>query len=120
VMAGLLLLIWLPAVRCPTALILPAGMVAEASLYTYLTHFQVYPFFGNHALLGVLASLAVGVLLTTLVSTVRARLREQPSRPSPATPASTTEPAMSATEQTLAPLAPDTVSAGLSDNHPGL
>ncbi len=46
--AGLALLIWLPAIRCPSAVAVVAGIVAEASLYVYLTHYQVYPLFGAH------------------------------------------------------------------------
>jgi acyl-CoA synthetase (AMP-forming)/AMP-acid ligase II len=75
VFAGLALLIWLPAVRCPAAVAVVAGVVAEASLYVYLTHYQVYPLFGGHTLLGVIASVAVGVLLTQVVVTTRKRIR---------------------------------------------
>lgn len=77
VFAGLALLIWLPAVRCPTAVAVVAGTVAEASLYVYLTHYQVYPLFGSHILLGVIASVAVGVLLTQLVVTIRRQIRDR-------------------------------------------
>ena len=49
-------------------------MIAEASLYIYLTHYQVYPLFGDHRLLGVVASVVVGVLLTQLVSMLRTRI----------------------------------------------
>jgi hypothetical protein len=64
VLAGLVLLIWLPTIRCPAALTVVAGIVAEASLYTYLTHYQVYALFdGLHPLLGVIASIVVGVLV---------------------------------------------------------
>ena len=75
VLAGFALLIWLPALRCPPAATVVAGVVAEASLFIYLTHYQVYPLFGGHPLLGVVASLFVGVLLTQLVSVLRSRLR---------------------------------------------
>ena len=75
VLAGFALLIWLPAVRCPAAATVVAGVVAEASLYTYLTHFQVYPLFGEHHLLGVVASVVVGVMLTYLVTRLRKRIR---------------------------------------------
>ena len=74
-MAGLLLLIWLPALRCPPAATVVAGIMAEASLYIYLTHYQVYPLFGGRPLLGVGASVAVGVLLTYLVTVLRKRIR---------------------------------------------
>jgi acyl-CoA synthetase (AMP-forming)/AMP-acid ligase II len=75
VLAGFALLIWLPALRCPPAAAVVAGVIAEASLYIYLTHYQVYPLFGGHRLLGVVASVVVGVLLTQLVSVLRWRLR---------------------------------------------
>jgi acyl-CoA synthetase (AMP-forming)/AMP-acid ligase II len=74
VLAGFALLIWLPALRCPPAATVTAGIVAEASLYIYLTHYQVYPLFSGHPLLGVVASVVVGVLLTQLVSVLRRRL----------------------------------------------
>jgi hypothetical protein len=51
-----------------------AGVIAEASLYIYLTHFQVYPLFGEHRLAGVVASVAVGVLLTQIVSALRTKI----------------------------------------------
>jgi acyl-CoA synthetase (AMP-forming)/AMP-acid ligase II len=75
VFAGFALLIWLPALRCPPAATAVAGVIAEASLYIYLTHYQIYPLFGDHRLLGVIASVVVGVLLTHLVAMLRKRLR---------------------------------------------
>lgn len=71
VMAGLALLIWVPTIRCPSALTAGIGVIAEASLYTYLVHYQVYAMFDGHAALGVTASLAVGVLLTFVVTVLR-------------------------------------------------
>ena len=75
VLAGFALLIWLPALRCTPPATVVAGVIAEASLYIYLTHYQVYPLFDGHPLLGVVASIVVGVLLTQLVSVFRSRLR---------------------------------------------
>ncbi len=75
VLTGFALLIWVTALRCPPAAAIVAGLIAEASLYTYLTHFQVYPLFGGHPLLGVIASVIVGVLLTQLVTLLRKRIR---------------------------------------------
>lgn len=75
VFTGLALLIWLPAIRCPSAFTVAAGVLAEASLLIYLVHYQVYPLFGEHRLLGVVASLAVGVVLTTLLTMARRRIR---------------------------------------------
>ena len=73
VFAGLTLLIWLPAIRCPAGVTVVAGLLAEASLFTYLTHYQVYALFDGHPLPGVLASLVVGILLTKAVSLLRNR-----------------------------------------------
>jgi hypothetical protein len=74
VLTGFALLIWLPALRCLPAATVVAGVIAEASLYIYLTHYQVYPLLKGHPLLGVLASVVVGVLVTQLVSVLRRRL----------------------------------------------
>lgn len=81
VFTGLALLIWLPAIRCPSALTVVAGALAEASLLIYLVHYQVYPLFGEHHLLGVVASLVVGVVLTTLLTVARRRIRLVGARP---------------------------------------
>lgn len=86
VLAGFLLLIWLPAIRCPAWCTVLAGTVAEASLYTYLTHYQIYSLFDIHPLLGVVAAIAVGVLITRLVSALRARVRERSERRPTAAP----------------------------------
>jgi acyl-CoA synthetase (AMP-forming)/AMP-acid ligase II len=75
VMGGLVLLIWVPTIRCPSALTVAAGVLAEASLYTYLVHYEVYAIFDGHPALGVIASLAVGILLTYLVTVLRRWLR---------------------------------------------
>src|SRR5262249_7375295 len=83
VLAGFALLIWLPALRCPPLGAVVAGAVAEASLYIYLTHYQVYPLFGAHRVLGALASVAVGVALTYLVTLLRKRIRGVRSTVSP-------------------------------------
>ncbi|MFV8052812.1 AMP-binding protein [Mycobacterium sp. 48b] len=71
VLAGFALLIWLPAVRCPAIVATGCGLLAEASLYTYLTHYQVYPLFGDHRVLGVSVALIVGIALTHLVNAAR-------------------------------------------------
>jgi hypothetical protein len=75
VLAGFLLLIWLPAIRCPAWLTVVAGTVAEASLYTYLTHYQVYALFDAHPLLGVIAAIVVGVALTRVLDATRTWMR---------------------------------------------
>lgn len=81
VLAGLVLLIWLPAIRCPAAFTVVAGIIAEASLYTYLTHYQVIELFkGIHPLVGVSASIIVGVVVTYLATLMRKRIRERRQR----------------------------------------
>ncbi|OLP02600.1 AMP-dependent synthetase [Mycolicibacterium porcinum] len=80
VLAGFALLIWLPALRCPAPVAIGCGLLAEASLYTYLTHYQVYPLFGEHRVLGVLAALVVGVVLTYLANVAQRWLAGRNSR----------------------------------------
>ncbi|MDG4664856.1 AMP-binding protein [Mycobacterium sp. 236(2023)] len=81
VLGGLALLIWLPALRCPSGVAVAAGVVAEASLVIYLTHYQVYPLFADHRLSGVVASIVVGVALTAVVTLARQWLRERRIQP---------------------------------------
>ena len=63
IIAGILLLVWLPVVAVPRSAVRPIGWLAASSLYIYLTHFQIYrpvtDAFGPAA--GLFASLAVGV-----------------------------------------------------------
>jgi hypothetical protein len=81
VFTGLALLIWLPAIRCPSGLTVTAGVIAEASLPIYLVHYQVYPPFGEHRLLGVVASVLAGVVLTRGLTLARRRIRQRGARP---------------------------------------
>ncbi|MGV0605564.1 AMP-binding protein [Mycolicibacterium sp. XJ1904] len=85
VFGGLALVIWLPSIRCPAALTVAVGVLAEASLYTYLVHYQVYAMFPGHPAVGVIASLAVGILLTYLVTMARGGLRVRRSQSASAT-----------------------------------
>ena len=68
------MLIWFPALRCPAVVAGICGLLAEASLYIYLTHYQVYPLVDGHPAIGVVLSLATGVGITRLVTAVRERL----------------------------------------------
>ncbi|MFZ2526682.1 MAG: AMP-binding protein [Rhodococcus sp. (in: high G+C Gram-positive bacteria)] len=43
VVAGLLLLVWVPKLWWPALLVRPVEILASASLFIYLTHFTVYP-----------------------------------------------------------------------------
>lgn len=73
VAAGLLLLVWVPALPVPAVVVPAAGIVAEASLYIYLTHFQIYPWFGS-PLAGVIAAIVVGVGLAQAMVVLRSRI----------------------------------------------
>lgn len=76
IVAGLLLLLWAPTVRLPAALTRVAGTLAAASLYIYLTHWQVFPLverhFGQPA--AVAAALTVGVAAFVVAGAITARL----------------------------------------------
>jgi hypothetical protein len=80
VFTGVALLIWLPAIRCPTGFTVVAGVIAEASLLIYLVHYQVYPLFGEHHLVGVIASVLTGVVLARGLNLARKRIRLGDSR----------------------------------------
>lgn len=76
IVLGLLLLVWVPTVPWPRAAIGLVGQVASASLYVYLTHWQVYPHLEHRwPLGGLLASLVVGVAAWRLVDLVSDRGR---------------------------------------------
>ena len=73
---GLLALVWVPVVPLPRVIIGVVGQVAGASLYVYLTHWQVYPYFEHRLPLGgLLASLLVGIAVWRLVDRVSDRGR---------------------------------------------
>ncbi|WGX96046.1 AMP-binding protein [Nocardioides sp. L-11A] len=85
--AGCLVLVWVPSVPWPRVLVGPTGVIASASLYVYLTHWQVYPWFESRwPLGGLIASLAVGVLTWQLVNRAPAwahRVAAVPALPRP-------------------------------------
>lgn len=66
ILAGCLILLWLPTLRVPRGLHRITALLASASLYIYVTHWLVYPLFDSDNPwdkgLAVLASLACGVL----------------------------------------------------------
>ena len=75
VAAGLLALVWVPHVRMPRVLARVAGVLAGASLWIYLVHWQVYPRWEDTApWLALAASLAVGVACSGMAG-VLGRLR---------------------------------------------
>jgi acyl-CoA synthetase (AMP-forming)/AMP-acid ligase II len=82
---GLVALIWLPTVPSVPFVNRVAGVLASASLYIYLTHWQVYSRLDHHSpLLALLVSLAVGIAYAALVrgatSALRSRRDARPDR----------------------------------------
>jgi hypothetical protein len=73
----LLLLLWVPSLPVPRVATRAIGLVAGASLYIYLSHWQVFPVVEDAAgkPAAVLVSLVAGVLLWKLVSAAEAHGR---------------------------------------------
>ena len=62
VVAGMLLLVWVGSVRVPSWVARAAGVLASASLYIYLAHWQVYPHLEDRfPLAATLLSLGAGI-----------------------------------------------------------
>lgn len=62
VLAGVLLLMWVDALRVPRVLARVLGALAAASLYIYVTHWQIYPYLEDRIpVLAMLTSLAGGI-----------------------------------------------------------
>jgi hypothetical protein len=62
IVAGIAALLWVPTVRLPRLLAPAVTTLAGASLFIYLTHWQVYPHLEvDHPYLALLSSLVVGV-----------------------------------------------------------
>jgi len=69
IVAGMALLIWVPSLPSRASLNRVAAVLAGASLYIYLTHWQVYPRLADHPpLVALAASLAVGVGYAAVVT----------------------------------------------------
>lgn len=85
--AGILLLIWLPSIPVPTGLRRLTVVLASASLYAYLVHWLVYPpLAGISPALAVAASLAAGVAYWAVCTrVVNAAARRRTRRKSSAT-----------------------------------
>jgi len=76
VLVAALALVWVRRTWVPAALVPLVSALAAASLWIYLTHWQVYPHLEvDHPLLATLASLVVGVLVHRLVSHLSALTR---------------------------------------------
>ena len=91
-LAGFLALVWIPSVPVPKALPRLVAPLAGASLYIYLSHVQVHPLLSDRSpILGLLASLAVGVALWRAAQPVQRRIegalaRSRLSRPAAGSP----------------------------------
>ncbi len=82
VVAGLLLLVWLRAVRVPAVVARVAGVLASASLYIYLAHWQIYPHLEDRfplaaTLLGLLGGIAFWQATARATPWVQRLLRPQ-------------------------------------------
>jgi len=77
VLAGILGLAWLPRMPVPRTLVPIVSTTAAASLFIYLTHWQVYPVLedAGHPYWAMLASFLVGTAAWALYVSVRRRLR---------------------------------------------
>lgn len=81
VVAGALVLLWIPAVRLPRGVTPVLVLVAGSSLFVYLTHWTVFPAWESTSpLLGVLLSFAVGFAAWRLYQFVETRLPGRGSR----------------------------------------
>ena len=69
VLGGFLLVLWRSHVSLPPLLARACGVLAGASLFIYLTHWQVYPPLedSGHQWLALLASIAVGIAYGRIV-----------------------------------------------------
>ena len=75
VIAGLLLLVWVPRLWLPRLVARVVGIVASASLFIYLTHWVVYPpLDADHDVLAALASIVVGIAAWWSYGTARRAL----------------------------------------------
>lgn len=77
VLASVLLLLWARPLPLPTWVATAARIVAGASLWVYLTHWQVYPGLeaAGHPVLAIGASLAVGIAAAAAYDALVGRLR---------------------------------------------
>lgn len=87
VMCGLLVLIWIDRLPCPDLLARAAGVLASASLYIYLTHWQIYPYLeDDYPAAALLASLALGIAYWAAWRSIMSRLRARPEGCAPSAP----------------------------------
>jgi non-ribosomal peptide synthetase component E (peptide arylation enzyme)/surface polysaccharide O-acyltransferase-like enzyme len=71
IMLGILALIWIRQVRVPAWVAQLAGLLAGASLWIYLVHWEVFPAIqGSSRLLATIAGLAAGIVVHQVLSRV--------------------------------------------------
>jgi hypothetical protein len=71
VLVGMLLLVWVESVSVPTLVARWSGVLASASLYIYLCHWQIYPHLEDRVpLLATVLSLLGGIVLWQLATRV--------------------------------------------------
>lgn len=81
IVAGMLLLVWVPTVRMPAPLARVSGVLAAASLYIYLCHWQIYPAYEFRLpWLATLLSLSAGIAFWLVASRVTAYVESRPAR----------------------------------------
>ena len=82
VAAGVTLLVWVPTLPIPRRLVPLLGTLAGASLYIYLTHWQVYPWLEYRwPVLALLSSLAVGIVTARLLAPLTSKIDRLVPRP---------------------------------------
>ncbi|RNL64316.1 AMP-dependent synthetase [Nocardioides marmoriginsengisoli] len=85
IIVGILAILWIPTIPVPRPLDRLVGLLASASLFVYLTHWQVYPHLENRSsVLAWAASLAVGVLAWWLYTRGRRLLVQRGPQSAPA------------------------------------
>lgn len=80
VAAGLLLLLWVPAVPCPRPVSRLAALLATCSLGVYLTHWTVLDRFADSPPAAVIVALGLGIAYWQVVTQVTRLVRERVRR----------------------------------------
>lgn len=94
VIVAMLLLVWIRNIPVPSLVAAPTGVLASASLYIYLSHWQIYPHLeDSHPLLASVLSLAGGVVFWQVATMLVGRKFLRPAVPRPRTEAGGQRPA---------------------------
>ncbi|MGJ9403474.1 AMP-binding protein [Arthrobacter sp. KK5.5] len=84
ILAGILVMVWVPVFHLPALLHRPIGVLAMASVYAYLAHWLIYPPLVHHgAALAVAASLVGGIAYWAVSSRAMRRLERFAARARP-------------------------------------